>query len=88
MQLKPEAARRLEQIAGFDLRKRTGRIDDQGEDGCGRHQLVEEFEPLRSDLSRQVGDPRDIAAGPVEAGDQPKLHRVGADLEDYWDRSG
>ena len=43
-----------------------------------RNQLVQQLQPLWRELRRQEADAGDIAARPVEAGDEPELDRIAA----------
>src|SRR6266516_7474145 len=56
---------------------------DQGRRG---NQLVQQLQSLAAQMAVQLTYPSEIAAGPIEAGNQSKLDRVGADHE--YDRDG
>src|SRR4029453_6025270 len=45
--------------------------------------LREQFETLADELRGEVGHPRDIAARPPKAGDEPAPNRIGHKREDY-----
>jgi len=65
-----------------------GRIDKHSHtSGCG-HQLAQELQPFRHQLSRENIDPRQVAAGLGEAGDKTEPDRVFTGDEDYGDRRG
>ena len=49
---------------------------------------MQKRQPLRSQLTREKIDPRQVSARPGEAGDKTKLDRVFADAEDDRDRRG
>jgi hypothetical protein len=49
------------------------------------HQLVQKFQPLRSQLIPEKIDPRQVSTRPGDAGDKTKLDRVFADAEDDRD---
>ena len=51
-----------------------------------RHQFAEQAKPLGIDVSVHGGDPGDVAARPIEAGDEALLNRVSAGLEDNGNR--
>ena len=51
-------------------------------------QLAQELEPLGRKLRGDEGDTRDVAARPVEAGDEAELDRIGAEREDDGYRRG
>ena len=60
-------------------------IDEQAIDGRRRHQFTQQLHPLRPELSVK-GHAGDVAARPVEAGDESRLDRVITAGED--DRNG
>jgi hypothetical protein len=41
-----------------------------------RNEFPEEFQALRAQFDRQIGDPGNVAAGPGEALDQAQPHRI------------
>ena len=47
-----------------------GRIDEHGNTNGPGHQLTQEFQALRRQLSREKIDPREVAARPGQAGDK------------------
>src|SRR5215471_16770879 len=49
---------------------------------------MQQLKPLRLESDRQTTDTRDIAAGPVHAGDEAVLDRVAAGLENDRYREG
>ena len=49
------------------------RIDQHGKASRLGHQLTQQSEPLRIGLDSEKIDARDVAARPVEAGDEPEL---------------
>src|SRR5262245_141795 len=66
-----------------------GRVDEKRNDARGGDQLVQQLQsPLRGELHVQGNHAREIAARSAEAGDQTKLDRVAAGIEDDWNRSG
>ena len=74
-----QGARR--RLHGFGLVSGAGGggIDERGKDRGRRHQFVQQFEPLRPQLHAQIGDTGEIAAGPGEARNKAKLHRIAGD---------
>jgi len=44
----------------------------------------QQLQPLRFELHAHHGDPGDVAARPVEAGNEGELERVGGHVEDDW----
>ena len=52
------------------------------------HQLTQEFQPLRRQLTTEKIDACQVAARPSQAGDKTKLDRVFADQENDGDRRG
>jgi hypothetical protein len=63
-----------------------GRIDEHGHARCSRHQLTQEFQPLRHQLSRENVDTCQVAARPSEAGDKTERDWVFGDDKDDGDR--
>src|SRR5438477_8227884 len=51
-----------------------------------RNGLREQFQTLADELRGEVGQPRDIAARPREAGDEPAPNRIANNSEDNGDR--
>ena len=49
---------------------------------------MQQLQLLRRELSSVEGRTRDIAARPVEAGDEAELHRIAGGREDDWNRRG
>ncbi len=46
------------------------------------HGLLEQFQALADELREEDGQPRDIAARPPQAGDEPAANRIGRPSED------
>jgi hypothetical protein len=67
-------------VDSFDLH--IARIDEHRNTGGPRHHLTQEFEPLRRQLRRKKIDPRQVAAGASETGNQTEANRILADDED------
>ena len=63
-----------------------GRIDERADGRRRRDQAVQQLQPLRLQLHAQRGHAGEIAARPVQAGDQPERDRIGAGEE--HDRNG
>src|SRR5262245_4246513 len=83
MDVNPERAGRSLRGLGSGLRKRrTGRIDEQGNRLCRRDQLVQKLQSLRPYFEGQRDHTCHIAAGTAQAGDKSKLDRVGRGSED------
>ena len=53
-----------------------------------RNGLREQFQTLADELRGEVGQPRDIAARPRKAGDEPVRNRIGGRSEDNGDSPG
>src|SRR5262249_54010634 len=70
------------------LGSRIGRIDQHGNSSGLRHQIVQQLQSFRLQLTRKKIDPRQISAWPGEAGDKTELDRVFADTKDDRDRRG
>jgi hypothetical protein len=70
------------------VRGSFGRIDERGHTSRSGHQLAQEFQPLRRQLTDKKIDTCHVAARPGEAGDKTKPDRVFADQEDDRDRRG
>jgi hypothetical protein len=86
MDLQPERARGRLHGSRKGLGNGTGRVDEHGNDSrCGQ-QFAQQLQPLGPHLYVQIGYARQIAAGPVQAGDKPNLDRVDRYRED--DRNG
>ena len=88
MKLQPERARRLLHLLDFGRRSGIVRVDQTGDRGRLRHQLAQQSQPLRDQLRGQSGDAGDVAARPVEAGDEAELDRIAAGLEHDRNRRG
>jgi Phage integrase family len=83
MDLEPELAGGRLRVSQQGFRKRAiGRVDEKRDAGRGRDQLVQQLQLLRRDLDARVGHAREVAAGPIQAGDEAKRNRVEPDLED------
>jgi hypothetical protein len=65
-----------------------GRVDEQANDGRRGDQLVKQLQPFRPYLHVQGDQARDVAARPVETGDQSDLDWVGRHREDDRNRRG
>ena len=80
-------AKRANAAARKSLGKRgVAKVDQHRYDPRLRQQFVQHFEPLRTDLGIEIGHPRHVAAGPVEARDQSGLHRIDGNPEDDRNR--
>src|SRR6516164_8462682 len=55
--------------------------------GCGK-ELMQQLQPLWSELSGHHGRPRGIAARTVEARDKPSSDRIGSGRKNNWNGSG
>src|SRR5262249_44629898 len=53
-----------------------------------RNGLREQFQTLADEVRVEVGQPREIAAGPRKAGDEPEPNRIGNTNEDNGDGRG
>jgi hypothetical protein len=84
----PERARNRLHVSHRGRRNgRIGRIDEHGHTRHSGHQLTQELQPLRHQLSREnIGTCR-VAARPIEAVDEAELDRIGSDAEDDWSRA-
>jgi hypothetical protein len=84
-QLHPESARRDLQFSSFCVVESDAlRIDENSDRPCGGNQFVQHFETLAYQRGKRNGEAREIAAGPVEAGDDASLNRIDADLKNDW----
>ena len=59
--------------------RRIGRIDEDRDAGHCGHQLAQQLQPLGHQLAEEKVDPRQVAAGPGEAGDEAQLDGVFGD---------
>jgi hypothetical protein len=67
-EFKPEAAGRDLRVSRSGLGKSgTGRVDEQGNEGCRGDQGVQQLHPLRHYLQVQRGHARKVAARPAPA---------------------
>ena len=66
----------------------VGRVHQHGQAGGARHQLAQEFKPLRLQLVGVQIDAGEIAAGPGEAADKAEPGRVFADQKNDRYRRG
>ena len=69
-----------------DLREGVRCIHEHGDALCGGHYLPDEFEVLGRKLRGCTGHSRDVAAGPGEAGDETRCHRIGCRRHDDRNR--
>src|SRR5262249_37904811 len=87
--LQPEGARGCFNVSrvgrGTDS---IGRVDEDGNASCFRHQLMQQSQPLCGQLSNEKIDPRRIATRSGEACDETELDGIIADTKDDWDRRG
>src|SRR5262249_1785881 len=65
-----------------------GVVDEHGNLGALWHDLPQQSQPLRLELAREKGDPRDVAAWPIEACNQAGFHRIAAETEHDWNGRG
>ena len=79
MQFSPKRIRRCLHVPADGVGIGIGRIHKQADDRGLRHRLVQQLQPLRRQLAVK-GHAGDVAARPVEAGDQAMLDRVVADV--------
>jgi hypothetical protein len=61
--------------------------EDRDAGHCG-HQLAQQLQPLGYQLAEEKVDPRQVAAGPGEAGDEAQLDRVFGDRKHDRNRGG
>jgi hypothetical protein len=62
-------------------------VDEHADQRRGGDQFMQQCQPFAPHLADEDADSGGVAAGPVEAGDEAKLHRVfGADENDWDDR--
>jgi hypothetical protein len=57
-------------------RARVGRAEEQADGGGRRQQLVHQFQPLLSGIHVQRDHPGDVAARPIQAGDESGFDRA------------
>src|SRR5262249_36487077 len=89
LDLQPQAARSCLHLFHRGLTNDSiGRIDEHGHTRCSRHQLTQEFQPLRRQLTRENIDTCQVAARPSEACNKTEPDRVFGDDEDDGDRRG
>src|SRR5262245_23555565 len=69
----PDGRSRCLQIFGQGLGPRIARIDEHGEARGSRQQLMQETKPLALSLQRHGSDTGNIAARPIETGDETHL---------------
>jgi hypothetical protein len=69
----PERIRGILHIFRFGGGARIGRVDDEADYGRRRYQRTQQFQPFRPERVGQKAHSGDIAAGPVEAGDETQL---------------
>ena len=69
----PERTSRLLQLMDDEFGTRIGWIDEKGNHARFGYEFAQEFKPLRLESDRHPADTRDIAAGPVHAGDKAVL---------------
>jgi hypothetical protein len=60
------------------------RIAEQGHDARCRDQLVQQFQPLRSDVDVQQSDAREVSSRSVQAGDKSGYDWIGRGAKDDW----
>src|SRR5262245_11100429 len=76
-QAHPESARRDLQFSRLSLGNNgVSGIDEKGDRSGRGHQFVKQFKAFGVHRGIEVVYARDIAAGPVEAGDEARLNRV------------
>src|SRR5215475_15359283 len=88
MHLESEGVGRRSQALQCGLDIRIGRVDEKRNDVRGGDQFMQKLQSLRGELHVQGNHAREIASRSTEAGDQTKLDRVTASVEDNWNRSG
>jgi hypothetical protein len=75
-------------LSQLDLDFRFVRVHQHRNDGGLGNQFVHEPQLLRHQVNREEGHARDVAPGPVEAGDEASSDRIVADHEDDRRRRG
>ena len=65
VELDPELVGRRLKLSCFSHDIGPGWVDEHRDDGRGRHQLLQQLKPLRSDLHSQIGNTGEIASGPA-----------------------
>ena len=88
IELQPERTRRRLEVSGLAHGERIVGVQEIADQGGFGHQFVEQLQPFRRNGADEKADARDIAARPVEAGDEAKLDRVAAAGENDWYRRG
>src|SRR5438132_859855 len=73
LDLPTDCASRLLYLPRLGLSLLIVRIYEHAENGCRRHQLVEQAESLRLRRSGQQADARGVSAWPAKTGDQSDL---------------
>ena len=68
--------------------ERVGGIDEQGKALRSREKFVQKTEMLSTQKSVRSADPSGVAPRPVNAGHQPRLHRIASNAEDDWNCRG
>src|SRR4029077_6534989 len=75
-------ARRSLNVCGLGLRRGISGVDEEADNGGARHQLAQQFQPLRPERVDKEGHSRNVAAGAVETGHETDIDRIGAYRED------
>ena len=88
MEPQPEYIRRGLQVSDLGFGNRSVRVHEHPDHHGLGNQLMQQLQLLRRELSSVEGRTRDIAARPVEAGDEAELHRIAGGREDDWNCRG
>ena len=86
--MQPEGAGLRLRVSRYGFGSGSGRVDEQGHDGCCGDQLMQQLQSLRPDLHVQDAHAREVAARSVQAGDKSKRERIEPDHEDDRNRRG
>jgi transposase len=88
LQLHTQGLRRLLQLGHALHVGGKLRVPEDADAGGARHRFLEQLQPFRVYLGRDVGHFREIPPGPGQAGDEPTEDRVGDRGKDDGNRAG
>src|SRR5262245_3132667 len=81
--LAPDIGGRGPNVVQLSIDMRHIRIDENADGRCIGSQLTQEPEPLRLQLGDKYADAGEIAAGPMQVGNQPAADRIRCDSKDH-----
>jgi hypothetical protein len=88
LNLSPDDASPRQQVSRRKLKYGIVRIPEKTDRRSARYQLVQQRDAFAPQFTVERVEACEVVSWPIEAGNKPKLHRIGGDDKHNWDAGG